>query len=454
VLRRHFLSAASLAPFAAAAAPPPPNVLLIFCDDLGYGDLGAYGGKIPTPHLDRLASEGVRFTNFYSANPVCSPSRASLLTGRYPTRVGVPRVLFPPDPGGLNEDEQTLAALLKSRGYRTGCVGKWHLGRPEKYLPTSRGFDSYYGIPYSNDMNPPCILRNTTVEVERADMNTLSPLYSQEAVKFLRQKSDRPFFLYFPHTFPHIPLGASDRFRGKSAQGLYGDVIQELDWTVGELLKTLRETGAERNTLVLFSSDNGPWYEGSPGILRGRKGMTWEGGVRVPFLARWPGRIPKGRVVDGIASALDVVPTVAKLCGAPMPAKPVDGIDVWPLLSGAAPSLNRDVLLYFDGWHLQCARSGPWKLHLARYNNVTYSPAPSGGRVNLPLTRPELYNLDTDPNESYDVAAQHPDVVARISKRVEDLIAGFPEEVRQAWSGTRAIPAPPVPAGSLPRRPA
>ncbi|HXJ39885.1 MAG TPA: sulfatase-like hydrolase/transferase, partial [Bryobacteraceae bacterium] len=252
--RRAFLQTALAALPLAAANTPPPNIVLIYADDLGFGDLHSYGSSLSTPNIDKLVSEGMRFTNWTSANPVCSPSRASLLTGRYPTRVGVPRVFFPTDKTGLNLDEQTLADLLKAHGYRTQCVGKWHLGSQPQYLPTKRGFDHYLGIPYSNDMTPRVLLRDEQVEEQTADLTTLTSKYTAEATKFIRESKGSPFFLYFPHTFPHIPLGASESFRGKSPRGLYGDVMAELDWSVGEVMRTLHETGAAGNTLVIFSS--------------------------------------------------------------------------------------------------------------------------------------------------------------------------------------------------------
>src|SRR5690242_5932685 len=335
--RRDFLAStgAALGSRLLGAPAQTPNIVLILCDDLGYGDLGCYGSKLRTSNLDRLAAEGVRFTNMCSADPVCSPSRAALLTGRYPTRVGVPRVLFPQDKDGLNLNELTLANILKARGYRTACVGKWHLGRPVEYLPTSRGFDQYFGIPYSNDMMPRVLMKDTQVIENPANLDNLTARYTQTATQFIRASNASPFFLYMPHTFPHIPLAASARFRGKSPQGLYGDVIEEIDWSVGEVLKTLRETGVERDTLVMLSSDNGPWYQGSPGRLRGRKGSTYEGGVREPFLARWPGRIPRGKTTRALASLMDVFPTVTKLAGGKLPAAPLDGVDMWPLLTGS-----------------------------------------------------------------------------------------------------------------------
>jgi len=438
--RRDFLGTAAAAAGSQlpGATPRAPNILFILCDDLGFGDLGSYGSKIHTPNLDRFAAEGVRFTNFCSADPVCSPSRAALLTGRYPTRVGIPRVLSPQDQEGLNLDETTLASALKARSYKTMCVGKWHLGRPVAYLPTSRGFDEYFGIPYSNDMNPRVLLHNTQVVEETANLETLTRRYTDEAMKFIAASKGSRFFLYMPHTFPHIPLAASERFRGKSKEGLYGDVVEEIDWSVGEVLKALKQNGLERNTLVMFSSDNGPWYQGSPGKLRGRKNTTYEGGVREPFLARWKGRIPAGRVVDGLASMMDVFPTVAKLCGCELPAKPLDGIDIWPLLHGDRPSIDRAPLLYFDNWDLQCARSMNWKLHIARHNTAAYTPPPPDGRHSYLLPKPELYDLANDPDESYDVAAEHPEIVQQIQAKIATMLQDFPEPVRKAYAEAKA----------------
>lgn len=447
--RRHFIAAGAAS--ALGAAPRrAPNIVLIFCDDLGYGDLGCYGGTLSTPNIDRIAREGMRFTNAVSANPVCSPSRAALMTGRYPTRAGVPNVLFPRDEKGMPLEEITLANVLKEKGYKTACVGKWHLGHRPDYLPTRRGFDSYFGIPYSNDMKPAVVMDNESVSEPEATQDTLTERYTARAVQFIDSNAASPFFLYFPHTFPHIPLHASKRFRGKSPQGIYGDVMAEVDWSVGEVLAALKRHNLDRDTLVLFSSDNGPWYQGSPGPLRGRKGMTWEGGVRIPFLARQPGTVKTG-VSNALISLMDVMPTAAAHCGAAL-SRPVDGVDIRGILTGAQPQVQRDVLLYFDSWNLQCARRGDWKLHLARYNNVTYSPAPEGGRVNLPLAKPELYNLKTDPAESYDVAAEHPEIVNEIRARAEELLKGFPEQPRRAYEETLKRPATAPPAGALPQR--
>ncbi len=448
--RRDFIAAAAT-PLLAAPPENPPNIVFILCDDLGFGDLASYGSKIHTPNLDRLAAEGVRFTNFCSADPVCSPSRAALLTGRYPTRVGVPRVLMPPDQEGLRLDETTLANVLKARNYKTICIGKWHLGRPDAYLPTSRGFDEYFGIPYSNDMNPRVLMHNTEVIEDPAILESLTARYTEQAVKFINASKSSPFFLYMPHTFPHIPLAASARFRGKSAEGLYGDVVEEIDWSVGEVVRALRQNGLDRNTLIMFTSDNGPWYQGSPGKLRGRKNTTYEGGVREPFIARWTGHIPPGRVVEALASMMDIFPTVTKLCGGGLPAKPLDGIDIWPLLHGDKTSIERDPLLYFDNWDLQCARWMNWKLHVARHNTGAYMPAPAVGRRSYPLPKPELYNLAEDPDESYDVAAENPQIAAQIQAKIIEMLKTFPEPVQKAWAEQMERKTNPTSTGAYPQ---
>ena len=446
------LGTAALSSALQAAPAQTPNVVLIFCDDLGYGDLAPYGSKIPTPNIDRLAQDGIRFTNMCSADPVCSPSRAALLTGRYPTRVGVPRVLFPQDKDGLDLNEVTLANVLKDRDYRTACVGKWHLGRPVEYLPTSRGFDQYFGIPYSNDMTPRVLMKDTQVIENPAKLDSLTARYTEVATEFIRASKGAPFFLYMPHTFPHIPLAVSARFRGKSPQGLYGDVIEEIDWSVGEVLKTLQEEGVERETLVMLSSDNGPWYQGSPGRLRGRKGSTYEGGVREPFLARWPGRIPRGKTTRALASLMDVFPTVTKLAGGKLQTAPLDGVDMWPLLAGSETPIQRPPLLYFNAWDLQCARWKNWKLHVARHNAAAYSPGPPGGIHNFHLMRPELYDLNNDPDESYDVAAERPEIVAQIQEQIAKMMPSFPEPVQKAYTDSKArSSSETMPAGAWPR---
>jgi arylsulfatase A len=452
--RRSFLKAAAAGFLSRALLnaqqSAPPNIIFILADDLGYGDLGCYGSKIPTPNLDAMASEGARFTQFYSANPVCSPSRASLLTGRYPTRVGVTCALAPTADFGLPDSETTIAQMLRLQGYSTMCVGKWHLGSKPQYLPTNRGFDEFYGLPYSNDMDPLPLMHNTDVIAERADQDHLTQQYTEQAVQFISRSKKGPFFLYFAHTAPHIPLAASERFRGKTGLGLYSDSVAELDWSVGEVLRALKDNGIDNNTLVMFSSDNGPWYQGSAGNLRGRKGMTYEGGVREPLIARFPGRIPAGRVVSGVASMMDVLPTVSRLCAAPMPDNPVDGVNIWPLLTGDRESVDRDILLYFDDWHVQCARMGKWKLHVARYNSPAFAPVPSYGRLNLPLNPPELYDIEADPEESYDCASDYPQVVADIRSRIESSLYSFPDAVRSSWRNTMNAKTYGIPAGAYP----
>jgi arylsulfatase len=301
-------------------------------------------------------------------------------------------------------------------------------------------------------MNPRVLMHNTEVVEGTADLETLTGKYTENAVRFINQSKTSPFFLYMPHTYPHIPLGVSSRFRGKSSEGLYGDVVEEVDWSVGEVLKTLKQNGLEQNTLVLFSSDNGPWYQGSPGKLRGRKNTTYEGGVREPFIARWIGRIPGDRVCNGLGSLMDVFPTVAHLCDAKLPSKPLDGIDIWPMLSGQKQSIERRPLLYFNLWNLQCARWMNWKLHVARYNTTAYVPAPPGGIHNYILPKPELYNLETDPDESYDVAPTHPQIVAQIQGQIADMMKTFPEDVRKAYAESQERKVDPAtPVGAWPR---
>lgn len=434
----------------ALAGPVPPNIVVILCDDLGYGDLGCYGSSIRTPNLDRMAAGGAMAQSFCSASPVCSPSRAALLTGRYGVRGGVPYVLGPEQKTGLSLAETTLAQSLKSAGYQTMCSGKWHLGSTPSYLPTARGFDEYFGIPYSNDNAPSVLMHNNDVIEQPVVQSTLTQRYTEQAIQFIRQAKDRPFFLYLAHTFPHIPLAASSRFEGRSAQGQYGDAMEEVDWSVGELLAELEAQGIASNTLVLFTSDNGPWFQGSTGGLRGRKGDTFEGGMRVPFLASWPGQIPRGRVMEGFASMLDVFPTVAALTGAPIPGNPLDGVNIWPMLAGEAETLERPPFLYFEGYFIQCARVGPFKLHFSRFNGPAFAPLPASGRVNLPLLYPELYDMEADPEEAYCVSDGNWRVVSEIRERVEQMLPSFPDQVRAAWADTNRRETSRVNAGEWP----
>ena len=404
----------------ARAENRPPNFVVIFCDDLGYSDLGCFGSqKIKTPNIDRMAAEGMRLTSFYSTCSVCSPSRSSLLTGCYPRRVNMHVnhenlcVLFPGDRKGLNPEEMTIAEVLKAKNYATICVGKWHVGDHPNFLPHKQGFDSYFGIPYSNDMNrkevPLPLLRNERVIESPVDQPMLTPRYTKEVVKFIYGNKDKPFLVYLPHTFPHLPLFASSRFKGKSAHGRYGDTIEEIDWSTGEILKALKDTGVDDNTLILFTSDNGSRQPGSNDPLRGRKGQTWEGGQRVPCVARWPGKIPEGSESSEIVSTLDLLPTFAKLAGVPLPTKPIDGHDASDILLGEKDARSKhEAFYYYQMDQLQCVRSGKWKLHLALKSKKRNWGKPEG------KTPRQLYDLDKDTGETTDVSSDHPDVVKRL----------------------------------------
>jgi arylsulfatase A-like enzyme len=431
-------------------AEDKPNIIIIYADDLGYGDLACYGHPSHrTPNLDRMAAEGTRFTEFYSAAEVCTPSRAALLTGRYPIRSGMcdyqKRVLLGKSKGHLPAEEVTIAELLKERGYATGIVGKWHLGvwsnNPDGH-PSKHGFDMVFGVPHSNDMNPAKgapkaarkrldqdaawwntpLYRGTEIVEQPADQATLTRRYTEEAVSFIAKNKAQPFFLYFAHTFPHIPLFASEKFRGKSGAGIYGDVVQELDWSVGEVLEALRREGIEKKTLVVFSSDNGPWIMmekagGSAGMLREGKGSTWEGGMRVPAIARWPGKVPAGVVQREVATTMDLFATFAKLAEAETPKdRPIDGVDISPLLFGNG-RVERGAYFYYRGQELYAARLGPWKAHFV--TRTGYGPDPAE-----PHDPPLLFHLGDDPGEKFDVAAEHADIVSQIAEAVAKHRAG------------------------------
>ncbi len=436
--------AACLVLSAKAAEPARPNIVIIFADDLGWGDLGCYGHpNIRTPHLDRMAAEGMRFTEFYSAAEVCTPSRAALLTGRYPIRSGMChdqfRVLRSRSLGQLPDSEITLAEALKSRGYATGCIGKWHLGVPQFNPgghPRRHGFDFYFGLPHSNDMDPTPIApkgagklaeqraewwnaplyRDDQIIERPADQTTLTRRYTDEAVKFIQRNKAKPFFLYFPHTFPHTPLFASKDFAGKSPRGIYGDVVEELDASVGKVLDTLRAEKLAENTLVFFSSDNGPWLimnqqGGSAGLLREGKGSTWEGGMRVPGIAWWPGKI-KPTVQRTMASTMDLFPTSLRLAGADVPSdRPIDGLDIRPLLFGTG-TVQREAYFFYRGTRLMAARVGDYKAHFM-------TQAAYGQPKHEEHTPPLLFNLKVDASETFNVATNHPAVLAQITAAVE-----------------------------------
>jgi len=403
------------------------NIVIIFADDLGYGDLSCFGHPtINTPNLDRMAAEGMKLTQFYSAACVCTPSRAALMTGRLPIRNGMcgerRAVLFPDSPGGLPTNEITMAEALKRAGYATACVGKWHLGHLPQYLPTRHGFDSYYGIPYSNDMKPCPLMRNEKVIEEPAEQTTLTKRYAKEAVGFIEKNKNRPFFLYFAHTFPHVPLFASKNFKDKSLRGLFGDVVEELDWSIGQVMKTLRRNKLAENTIVFFTSDNGPWLTchlrgGSAGLLRDGKGTTWEGGMREPCIAWWPGKIKAGVVNAGIASTMDIFATTMDLAGVPLPTdRMLDTVSMKDMLFGKGKS-GRDTMFYYRKGILFAARKGPWKAH--------FKTKDSFKRAIKEHDPPLLFHLEHDPSEKYDVAKEHPEIVEDIRRLVERHKAGI-----------------------------
>lgn len=401
-----------------AVAAERPNVVIIFADDLGYGDVGCFGAEdIATPAIDRLAEEGMRFTDFYSASPVCSPSRAGLLTGRYPVRMGINGVFFPQSFDGIDPEEVTLAEALKDVGYRTGIVGKWHLGHHYEHLPLQNGFDSYFGIPYSNDMEMVVYMRGNEVESYDVDQRFLTRRLTEEAVSFIESNKDDPFFLYLAHPMPHVPLHVSDRFAGSSQRGLYGDVVQELDWGVGEILDTLERNGLEENTLVIFTSDNGPWLAmrhlgGSAGPFREGKMFTFEGGMREPTVARWPRVIAEGSESTAMASMLDWFPTILGAAGAALPeGVPIDGYDLMPVLAGTGERASDRMFYFHTSGELRAFRDGKWKLKRPYAGN-------EGARWRQAVAAHPLLliDLEADPGETENLADRYPE-------RVEQMLA-------------------------------
>ncbi len=436
----------------ATFADERPNIVVIFADDLGYNDLGCFGGtEIETPHLDRMAKEGRRFTDFYSAGPTCTPSRAGLLTGCYPVRVGFGdqigrtasggasrgRVLHSGATEGLNPNETTVAELLKDAGYATGMIGKWHLGEAPVFNPTNHGYDEFFGVHYSNDMKPYEYLRGIERLPEEIDRDNQIRRYTAEAIAFIRKHNgmtNDPFFLYFAHAMPHTPLAASSAFRSKSKRGFYGDAVMEVDWSVGQILETLRELNLDERTLVIFTSDNGPWlargeHGGSAAPLRAGKGTTYEGGVRVPCVMRWPDTIPAGTVCREVASTLDFLPTFAGLAGtAPPEGRNIDGHDIRPLLTDDNAKSPWEALYYYFGNELHAVRSGRWKFR-AKNNlvneNIYYREA--SPKVAIP---PALYDLERDPGEQKSVLQDHPEIAKRLRGYMDQARADLGDSLR------------------------
>ena len=453
-------------PAFAADAPPKPNVVIIFIDDLGYADIGPFGAtKQRTPHLDRMAREGMKLTSFYAA-PVCSVSRAQLLTGCYGPRISVPGVYFPGQANGLNPAEFTIAERLKERGYATMCIGKWHVGDQPEFLPTRQGFDRYFGIPYSNDMQKKStqtgervvpLLRDDKVAELLTDeqQRRIVERYTDEAVGFIKANEKKPFLLYLPHTAVHTPIFPGAAFAGKSANGRFGDWVEELDWSVGRVLDTLRELKLAERTLVVFTSDNGPWLVkgadgGSALPLRGGKGSTWEGGVRVPTIAWWPGKIAPGSVCDTVAGTIDLLPTAVALAGGTVPAQPViDGRDISPLLFGKTKESQREAHYYFAGYNLQAIRQGPWKLAFAA------QPQSMGQGTNSDASgnAPRLYNLATEIGEQTNLAEKHPEVVAKLQALADKKTAeiGGKEPAARRLAGVVENPKTLYPTEDAPR---
>jgi arylsulfatase A len=468
-----FLVAATSATCSSAAeknaspkASRPPNIVIIFIDDMGYADIGPFGATAyKTPHLDQMAKEGRIFTDFHSATAVCSASRAALMTGCYPERVSILGALNHNAKTGISDKEMTLAQLCKTRDYATAIYGKWHLGHHKQFLPLQHGFDEYFGLPYSNDMSPlqaemvaglsflqklnkrkapplPLFEGNEIIDpaVSPAKLAQLTTLYTEHAVSFIDRNKDKPFFLYVPHTMVHVPLAVSEKFKDKSGAGLFGDVVMEIDWSVGQILDAIKRNGLDDNTFVMFTSDNGPWlcygnHAGSAGPLREGKGTMWEGGYREPCVMRWPGHIPADTKCDELASTIDIFPTVAKLIGAKVSTdRKIDGTDIWPLISGAPGATSpHDALYCFYDRQLRAVRDPQFKLVFPhQYRSLDGKPA---GRDGVPAsykqlkTKQALYDLKKDVGETTDVSADHPDVVARLEHAGEEARAALGDEL-------------------------
>jgi arylsulfatase A-like enzyme len=413
----------------ANASKSKPNIILILADDLGYGDIGSYGSTtIKTPNIDSMAQQGAKFNEFYAASPVCTPSRAGLLTGRYPIRQGIHEVFYPESFQGMDPEEITIAELLKDAGYATGLVGKWHLGHHDKYMPWNQGFDTFFGLPYSNDMGGLYYFRNREIDFTEIDQRLLTQTYTEEALKFIDTHQSQPFFLYLAHNMPHVPLYASAEFEGKSEGGLYGDTVEEIDWSVGQILKRLESLKLTENTLVIFTSDNGPWLVmgdegGSAGILREGKQYTFEGGMRVPAIAYWPNTIDPGTEPAGLATMMDWLPTFANMADVPLPAdRAIDGKDISGLLTGTGSRADQELFYYMNG-ELRAYRSGQWKLKLPFKGQPRFLSWIQNGFV-----APHellLFNLGSDPAEENNLAAENPQVVSSMLVKLEAFKASL-----------------------------
>ena len=446
-----------------AEAQRLPNVVIVFIDDMGYADIGPFGAKgYQTPNLDRMAEEGRVFTDFYVTQAVCSSSRAGLMTGCYNVRVGILGALNHRASHGINSGEMTLAEVVKQKGYAAGCYGKWHLGHHPKFLPTNHGFDEYLGLPYSNDMwpyhptggknYPPLPLVDGTrvvdPEVTGKDQEQLTTRYTERAVRFIEKNKDRPFLVYLPHSMVHVPLYVSDKFRGKSERGLFGDVVMEIDWSVGRILETLRKHKLEKQTIVIFTSDNGPWlsygdHAGSTGPLREGKGTMFDGGCREPTVMWWPGTIPAGTVCRTPAMTIDLLPTIAHLIGAKLPEHTIDGKNIWPLIAGEPGAKSpHEAYFFYYGSQLQAVRMGQWKLHFPhKYRTLAGKPGGTGGTP-VPYQQAEiglaLFDLEDDVGETADVAGQHPEVVAKVKELAERMRAELGDSsTKQKGTGAR-----------------
>ncbi len=455
---------AALGPVAHSAAPAerPPNIVVIFMDDMGYADIGPFGAKgYATPNLDRLANEGRVFTDFYVSQAVCSASRAALLTGCYNNRIGILGALGPRSKVGLSAGETTLAEICKQKNYATACYGKWHLGDHRQFLPLQHGFDDYFGLPYSNDMWPvhpttktfpdlPLLEKNDVVvpAVTHDDQNQLTTRYTERAVAFIEKNREQPFFLYVPHSMVHVPLHVSDKFRGKSGVGLFGDVMMEVDWSVGRIVDAIRKNGLEKDTLLLFTSDNGPWlsygdHAGSAGALREGKGTMFEGGCREPTIFWGPGRVPAGTVCREPAMTIDLLPTVAHLLGATLPEHPIDGKNIWPLIAGESGARSPHEAYYFYyGRELQALRSGKWKLHCRHpYRTLGGRKGGTGGTpaaYETATIEESLFDLEKDPGETTDVKEANPEVVGRLRGLADRIREDLGDSaVKKTGSGVR-----------------